>query len=144
MRSIDNMRHRLVIALVSVTLSAGFAHAQLASRWLSLSSGDPSIALDTTTLSKTAEGFPRVWLRMNYRTSRGIGEIPYTQVMWHIDINCTKRQILEVQTIHYAATGEEVFNSEKAFSVPAWKEVVPDTFGETSLAAFCKTRFARL
>jgi hypothetical protein len=131
----------LGLASVSLLLDAGLARAQSSNRWLVLSAGEPALALDTTTITKTPDGLPRVWVRMTYKTPRNAGTKSYVRVMWRVDFNCALRQTNDVESIEYAANGE-VVRTVRPVST-SWADAVPETIAESALNAFCKTPFGR-
>lgn len=137
-----NSFDRILLALLCLAATASAASAQTANRWLILYPDGPTIELDTTTLTKNAEGFPRAWLRFTFQTVHGTADKKYISMKWRIDFNCAKRQSSIVEAIQYAENGEVVADTNQPYTV--WTDVVPETVGETALNAFCKTPFARL
>ena len=131
-----------VVTTLTLMLGAGLASAQNSNRWLVIAPGEPILALDTTTMTKSADGLPRVWLRFTYKTPRGTGDKQYVTELWRVDINCTKRQISYVTTINYSAHGDVVSSIQAPYT--AWNEVVPDTTGEEAVNGFCKSFYSRL
>ena len=137
------MRHALVTTLAGLMLAAGSARAQSTDRWLVLFNGEPTLSLDTTTITKSADALPRTWIRMSFKTPSVQYGKEVSQVMWRVDFNCAKRQIREVQTIKTNATGALV-ESSATYPSGAMEDLTPDGIGEIALNAFCKTPFARL
>jgi hypothetical protein len=130
----------LTLALLFLSVGARAADAQTANRWLVLAQGEPTVELDTTTVTKGADGFPRVWLRITFTTPRGAADKQYVSMKWRVDFNCKKRQDKIVELIQYAASGDVV--ADEASSFAAWTEVAPETVGEGALNGFCASKFA--
>jgi hypothetical protein len=131
----------LGLSSVCLLLDAGRAQAQSSNRWLVLSTGDPTLSLDTTTVAKSPDGFPRVWIRMIYKTPRSAGTKTYVRVMWRVDFNCILRQTNDVESIEYAANGSVVQTIRPP--ITSWTDAVPETIAESALNGFCKTSIGR-
>ena len=137
-----NPTRGILLGLLCLAVGSRVATAQAANRWLVLVNADPTIAVDTTTLTKNPEGFPRAWIRMTFQSAQGTGDTEYISTMVRTDFNCAKRQINSAEIIEYAASGDVVLNTKQPHSL--WIDVIPETAGEQTLIAFCKTRFSRL
>ena len=132
---------RVLFGILCLAVGLHSAHAQGAMRWLSLDSGVPTIDLDSTTITKGTSGFPRIWLRFDFKTPHGPAGKQYVSMKWRVDVNCAKRQTNMVELVQYNENGDVVTDDKQLF--PSWEEVVPETVGETAVNGFCKSKFGR-
>lgn len=133
---------RIPLALLCLAVGASSASGQSANRWLLLDPGEPRIELDTTTLTKSPDGFPRVWLRFTFKTPHVTADKKYINMKWRVDFNCAKRQDSIAEAIQYAENGDIVGDTKQPYTL--WTEVVPETVGEAALNGFCRSKFALL
>jgi hypothetical protein len=152
------MRKVQVVVMLAGILSSESVSAQSAVRWHQISFGDPVIALDTLSVSKSPDGFPRATLMLTYAKARGGGVKLVGRAMEIVDFDCQSRQLRKKESITFDPEGE-VVDSLPRGAYQSWVKVAPSSEQSASLAwgkppvalgaqdfeeltAFCRTAFA--
>jgi len=131
------------MSMLAAMLASGKASAQATVRWHQISFGDPAISLDTMSLAKSPDGFPRATLVLTYRKPRGGGLKEIARILDVADFDCPHRQQRKVQVTSFDAEGEVADSVPRREMGSQWLKVTVGTDDEVELSAFCRTIFAQ-
>jgi hypothetical protein len=128
-------------------------------RWVPITYGSLPVSLDTTSLAKSPDGFPRATLMLTLPQPRGGGIKLVAKVLDVVDFDCSGGKLRRKQSITFDSEGEVVDSLARTANQP-WVAVTSSsalgavrgnggtpTAGSNTdfdeLSAFCRTEFAR-
>ncbi len=151
------MRKVHVVCMLIVGISAQRVGAQTP-HWVPITYGSLTVALDTSSLAKSPDGFPRATLMLTLPQPRGGGIKLVAKVLDVVDFDCSGRKLRRKQSITFDSEGEVVDSLPRTANQP-WVAVSSNSalgavqpYGKTpaagsnsdfdELTAFCRTEFA--
>jgi hypothetical protein len=138
--SVDLVAKPKQVAPVSVARPASDRTPVIA-RWMAISFGEPTIALDTTSVAKNMDGFPSATLLMTYAAPRGGDLKQVARILEVFDFDCSQRQVRPGDITTFAPSGELLNFSHSGASTP-WMKPTRRSREDDALSAFCRTDFA--
>jgi hypothetical protein len=138
----NHMGRSIAIFMLAGAVASARVSAQAAVRWHTISFGEPAVSLDTTSVKKSADGYPRATLMLNYAAPRG-GAFRQVALKKELaDFDCEGRQLRTIQATRFAPSGE-LIDSLPRNPVPPWVKVTANTHEEAEVVnSFCRTVFA--